>query len=85
MRWRGRELFYIDAAQQLTSVSVTLAAGRPPSLAPPVRLFRIDFDGSFGVRQQYAVSPDGQRFLVNAPTAVTSASVAVVLNWKPAP
>ena len=32
--------------------------------------------------QQYAVSPDGQRFLVNTTAEVTS-PITVILNWKP--
>ena len=32
--------------------------------------------------QQYDVSPDGQRFLMNvAPEAVTASPITVVLNW----
>jgi len=35
-------------------------------------------------RPQYAVSPDGQRFLINVPIESASVSpITVVLNWNP--
>jgi hypothetical protein len=35
-----------------------------------------------GPRSWYAVSPDGQRFLINTiPEQATSAPITVVLNW----
>jgi hypothetical protein len=37
-------------------------------------------------RQQYVVSPDGQRFLMNAATdAVDPPSITFILNWKGRP
>jgi hypothetical protein len=37
-------------------------------------------------RQQYAVSPDGQRFLINAATDVIDPpSITVMRNWKGVP
>ena len=88
VRWaRNRpELFYIAADQRLTSVGVTF--GRDGKLVPGPRvpLFRTEFDSHPAVRQQYVVSPDGQRFLINAATDVIEpASITVILNWKGAP
>jgi hypothetical protein len=35
-------------------------------------------------RQQYMVSPDGQRFLINSIMEKANASpITIVLNWKP--
>jgi len=31
----------------------------------------------------YAVSRDGQRFLINTPVPEASASIQIVVNWKP--
>jgi hypothetical protein len=45
-----------------------------------------EFDANFLTRQQYAVSPDDQRFLVNAVTDVVEpSSMRVILNWKGRP
>ena len=84
-RWakNGSELFYIAADQRLTSVPVTFSADGKLVLGTPVPLFRAEFDTSFLARQQYVVSPDGQRFLINAPTdAIDPPSITLILNWK---
>ena len=88
MRWarNGSELFYIAADQRLTSVRVTFGANGKPVLGAPVSLFRLEFDSSFLTRQQYVVSPDGQRFLINAATdAIDPPSITLMLNWKGTP
>jgi Tol biopolymer transport system component len=85
-RWSadGRELFFIGPDGWLMAVPVS--AGTMPSFGAPRRLFepKAVYGGSFGPgrEQQYAVSADGQRFLVNA--SVGEAAVPpllVVLNW----
>jgi len=88
VRWarNGSELFYIAAEQRLTSVRVTSGGNGQLVLGTPVPLFRTEFDSSFMTRQQYVVSPDGQRFLMNAATdAVDPPSITVILNWKGRP
>ncbi len=88
VRWgrRGDELFYVAADRQLTSVPITIAANGALVLGKPVALFRTEFDTSLLPRQQYSVSPDGQRFLLNTPTeAIEPSSITMVLNWKPRP
>ena len=85
VRWArdGSELFYIAADQQLTSVHVTFGANGKPVLGKAVPLFRTELDSGFLTRQQYVVSPDGQRFLMNAATdANDPASITLILNWK---
>jgi eukaryotic-like serine/threonine-protein kinase len=85
VRWAksGSELFYIAGDQQLTSVPVTFGANGKPVLGASVPLFRTEIDSSFLARQQYVVSPDGQRFLINAATdAIEPPSITVILNWK---
>jgi hypothetical protein len=88
VRWAGNgsELFYIAADQRLTAVRVTTGANGQLVLGTPVPLFRTELDSSFLLRQQYVVSPDGQRFLLNAATdAIDPPSITVILNWKGAP
>jgi eukaryotic-like serine/threonine-protein kinase len=88
VRWarNGSELFYIAADQRLTSARVTFGANGKPVLGTPVPLFRTGFDSSFLNRQQYVVSPDGQRFLMNAATdAIDPPSITLILNWKGRP
>jgi serine/threonine protein kinase len=92
-QWRndGTELFYLAANQTLMAVAVKLSgsasesfqAGVPKSLGiiiPPSLVSSASPDLS---RRSYAVSNDGQRFLI--PNAVGSASappVTVVVNWQ---
>ena len=88
VRWarNGSELFYIAADQRLTSVRVTFGANGKLVLGTPVPLFRTELDSSFLTRQQYVVSPDGQRFLINAATdAIDPPSITLILNWKGTP
>jgi len=88
VRWApsGAELFYVAADQRLTSIPVTFAANGAATLGHAVPLFRTAFDNAFQTRQQYVVSADGQRFLVNAPTdAIDPPSTTVILNWKGKP
>ena len=88
VRWarNGSELFYIAADQRLTSVRVTFGANGKLVLGAPFPLFRTEFDTSFMTRQQYVVSPDGQRFLINAATdAIDPPSITLILNWKATP
>ena len=88
VRWAkdGSELFYVAADQQLTSVRVTFRANGKVVLGTPVPLFRTEVDTNFLPRQQYVVSPDGQRFLFNAATDVIEPpSITLILNWKGTP
>ena len=80
-KWRrdGKELFYLALDGTLMSVSVTLDAlaeiGKPQPLFPT----RMEATSGF-TWHQYDVTPDGQRFLVNMPEAVTS-PLTLVINW----
>ena len=88
VRWghHGDALFYIAADQRLTSVPITFAASGALVLGQSTALFQTAVDMTFLPRQQYSVSPDGQRFLLNAPTeAVEPSSITMVLNWRPKP
>jgi Tol biopolymer transport system component len=88
VRWgrRSAELFYVAADQRLTSVPVRFKANGAVVLGAAVPLFRTEFQNNPQARQQYVVSPDGQRFLINASTdAIDPPSVTVILNWKGRP
>jgi Tol biopolymer transport system component len=81
-RWRrdGQELFYV--APDGTLMSVPIAAGSPFTAGLPTALFRMsvpDLAPQFG--RDFAVSHDGQRFLVNW-AAEQRAHATVVVNWN---
>jgi Tol biopolymer transport system component len=87
VRWgrRGLELLYVGADQRMMSVAVSSdATGGSARLAQPMALFRTPFDPSvLQGRQQYVVSGDNQRFLVNTPIdAAAPSPIVVMLNWK---
>jgi hypothetical protein len=84
--WRrdGKELFYIAPGGKLMSVALKL--GDDGETSAPVELFQTRMAGvgspTSGLSQQYDVTPDGQRFLVNtAVEQATLAPVTVVVNW----
>ena len=84
-KWRrdGRELFYLSPDRNLMSVeagaSLVLRAG------PPRRLFQTRIQMA-DFLESYAVSSNGQRFLVNTPAEeAESGPVTVIANWNPGP
>jgi Tol biopolymer transport system component len=89
VRWRadGKELFFIALDDRLMAVPIALPSnGGSPEAGAPVPLFATRVGGavqSFS-RQQYVVSPDGQRFLMN--TILQGAAISpitVIVNWTP--
>jgi Tol biopolymer transport system component len=70
-RWNknGKEIFYVSLDSKLISVPVKFIADRQSlEIGTPVALFPVRITASpvsGGNNQHYAVSPDGQRFLVN--------------------
>jgi len=84
-RWRrdGKELFYLAPDGKLMAVAVkagaTFEAGTPVALFQ-THIFGLAVAGAYS--QQYDISADGQRFLINQDLAdVASAPITVVLNW----
>jgi Tol biopolymer transport system component len=75
--WRhdGKELFYVSGERKMTSVSIQ--AGEKFDFGGSTPLFTVDRTGV-----DYDVSPDGQRFLINA-SVVESQSLPfnVVIDW----
>ena len=88
-RWRhdGSELFYIAPDNSLMSVTITNLPDGELEAALPVSLFHTRLSSSAHVgspKQQYAVSRDGQRFLMLvSPDDATPSPVTVILNWHP--
>jgi len=82
--WRrdGKELFYISADGELTAVPVT-TDGATFSAGTPHALFDVEVpESNQPYPTDYAVTADGQRFLVN--TVVdqpTRSALTVILNW----
>jgi Tol biopolymer transport system component len=83
--WRhdGKELFYITAEGKMMAVAIK--AGASFEAGTPEPLFQTRIYGltvSSYYAQQYDVTPDGQRFLMNVDTSdVNAAPLTVVLNW----
>jgi Tol biopolymer transport system component len=84
-RWRpdGKEIFYIAPDRTLMAVQVS-TDGDALEPSAPVPLFPTRISGLLGIglRFNYAVSPDGERFLIATDVGeATDAPIIVVLNW----
>jgi hypothetical protein len=83
-QWRqdGKELYFLSRDQTLVAVPVVLEPTFKSGL--PQRLFQTRLPVSANpYRQQYAVSADGQRFLVNrAPDSSRPAAIHIALDWR---
>ena len=91
VRWRrdGKELFYIALDDRLMAAPIRLGSNSP-TLEPgaSVPLFATHIGGAVGqiaFSQNYMVSPDGQRFLMNTMIEETASPITVLLNWKAKP
>ena len=79
-RWRrdGTEIFYLAPDNKLMAAAVN---GRGASFEVGTVKPLFETRGA-GLRYQYAVNPDGQRFLMNtASEQAASAPITVVVNW----
>ncbi|HEY5618926.1 MAG TPA: hypothetical protein VIK60_13365, partial [Vicinamibacterales bacterium] len=91
VRWRrdGKELFCIGLDGRLLAVPFQVGSdGQAVEPSSPVALFATRIPGGAiqgAFRQQYAVSPDGQRFLINSLIAGAASPITLVLNWRPRP
>jgi Tol biopolymer transport system component len=86
VRWRrdGKELFYVAADDRLMAVPIRLAPdGQSIEIATPAPLFTTHVGGAVqgANRQQYMVSSDGQRFLMNTIVQEPTTPIIMVLNW----
>jgi dipeptidyl aminopeptidase/acylaminoacyl peptidase len=81
-RWRGdgEELFYLAPDGRMMSVELS----DKPTLKPgiPKMLFKTPLlvDASI---DQYAVTPDGKRFLIPVQVDERPTPISIILNWRP--
>jgi Tol biopolymer transport system component len=83
IKWRsdGRELFYWSADNELMSVPVELESGFRAGIPKP--LFSRTRTRSGLERSRYYVTPDGNKFLINASVeGEGGGEFVVVLNWN---
>jgi hypothetical protein len=92
VRWRadGTELFYVTLDGTLMVAPIRFQqASNIVDAGPPVALFPANLGNVLafgGGRQQYVVSSDGQRFLMNALVpSPASAPIKLILNRVPGP
>jgi len=84
-RWRpdGKELYFVAPEDRFMAVPLRTSGGTIEA-ATPLPLFAAHVSSAlqFNLRQQYAVSLDGQRFLVNKLFEDTvSTPMTLLLNW----
>ena len=89
-RWNrnGKEIFYVSLDSKMMAAPVRLSPdGQSLETGTPVALFPVRIAGGplpGRNKQQYAVSSDGQRFLVNLAVDEGAASpITLIYNWKP--
>jgi len=84
--WRrdGRELFYLSPRGELMSVEIGAGGSDAPEARAPRALFRTGLNPS-AILGEYAVSPDGQRFLLLEPVGDRGSSISLLLNWPAKP
>jgi DNA-binding winged helix-turn-helix (wHTH) protein/Tol biopolymer transport system component len=80
-RWRadGKELFYIATDKKLMAVTIDTSHDEAVAGVPHA-LFQTRIIGPRLVLFQYAVSPDGSRFLINSMPSVGAAPLTVLMN-----
>ena len=79
-RWRrdGKELYFLAPDRKL--MTVTVKTGATVESDVPRAMFQTTLNPG-ELRHTYAVSADGQRFLLNIPVETASPPMTVVLNW----
>ncbi|MFI5182982.1 MAG: protein kinase [Vicinamibacteria bacterium] len=83
-RWRGdgRELFYVSPDSRLMAASISGAAAFRADTPRPLFSLRIRPLSLDGSRNEYDVTPDGQRFLVDQLLDdPAKATITVIVNW----
>ena len=82
-RWRrdGRELFFLGSDMRMMSVDIPAGNALAAGVSRALFQTRVPLTGN-PYRTNYAVSRDGQRFLVNTSTAEgLSSPLTILLNW----
>ena len=82
-QWRrdGKELFYMAPDNTIMSVDIRPAANRVDA-SKPQSLFTANVDQNKSIRNQYAASPDGERFLILSLVDRNRPPIVAVLNWR---
>ena len=81
--WRqdGKELFYVAADRKMMAVDIK-GEGANFEAGPPKPLFELRVPTFTGSQAQFAVTPDGQKFLIaNTHGENKSEPITVALNW----
>jgi hypothetical protein len=80
--WRGdgRELFYLSPQGQLMAVDIHAGDAVSIETGAPRALFRTGLNPSIQVGE-YAVAPDGKRFLLLEPVGDRNPPISLLLNW----
>ena len=84
-RWRrdGKELFYLGLDGRIMAVDLRIDSTIDAGVPRPLFNTRLNVDP---VRDQFAVTADGQRFLVQEPVIKGAPTpITVLVNWRPAP
>jgi hypothetical protein len=78
-------LFYVALDGRLMAVTIVHRPGGTLDSRTPVPLFVTRIGGAVSgpQKQQYDVSLDGQRFLMNTLSQESSSPISLVLNWNP--
>jgi eukaryotic-like serine/threonine-protein kinase len=91
-RWNknGKEIFYLSLDSKMMAAPVTLSRDdQAVEAGTPAALFAVRIAGGplpGIVKQQYAVSSDGQRFLVNlTPDEGAASTITMIWNWRGKP
>jgi len=85
--WRvdGKELFYLNRERQITAVRISSESTL--ETAQPIKLFDTPVNArpasGIGSSAQYAVTPDGQQFILNvlADTPAQDSPIHIIINW----
>jgi WD40 repeat protein len=80
-RWRrdGKELYYLAPDGKLMAVDIK--PGEKLDSGIPHALFDTGLTAPAPAVDQYAVTPDGQRFLVQLPVDTEAPPITVIVNW----
>ncbi len=86
VRWRadGKEVFYVAPDKHLMAVAIREEANLAAAVGTPVPLFVAPVIVPFAPihRQQYVVSADGRRFLINTADQLDTAPLTLLMNWS---
>ena len=82
-RWSsdGKSLFFLATDGRLMTVDIEARPGAPPAISAPRALFQTGLAVTLNL-DQFAVSRDGQRFLIRRPEEnVAKDEIRIIVNW----